>query len=111
MTRYISLIQATFGADKDKLHGYPGHEELELALMRLFHLTNAGEYFDLARYFIEERGQRRDGVHYYEMEAKLNGVTLFPGHFKESGWFEYMQAGQPIRQQPTIEGVLPRIQG
>ena len=104
MTRYISLIQSTFGAESDKLHGYPGHEELELALMRLYHLTNATEYFDLARYFIEERGQKREGVHYYEMEAKLNGVTLWPGHFKKESWFEYMQAGLPIREQSVIEG-------
>lgn len=105
MTRYVSLIQSTFGTEKEKLHGYPGHEELELALMRLYHLTNATEYFELARYFIEERGQRRDGMHYYEMEAKLNGVTLWPPHFKMPSWFEYMQAGAPIRQQPTIEGL------
>jgi len=104
MTRYISLIQSTFGAESDKLHGYPGHEELELALMRLYHLTNATEYFDLARYFIEERGQKREGVHYYKMEAQLNGVTLWPGHFKKESWFEYMQAGLPIREQPVIEG-------
>jgi DUF1680 family protein len=90
--------------DEGQLHGYPGHEELELALMRLYRLTNASEYLDLAKYFVEERGQRRNGVHYYEAEARQNGVSLFPGHFKKEGWFEYMQAGQPIREQSSIEG-------
>lgn len=104
MTRYVSLIQSTFGAEESQVHGYPGHEELELALMRLFHLTNASEYLDLARYFIEERGQRKNGIHYYESEAKQNGVTLWPGHFKKESWFEYMQAGQPIREQSSLEG-------
>lgn len=104
MTRYVSLIQSTFGKEVNQLHGYPGHEELELALMRLFDLTNASEYLDLAQYFIEERGQRRNGIHYYESEAKQNGVTLWPPHFKKESWFEYMQAGQPIRQQSSLEG-------
>jgi uncharacterized protein len=105
MTRYVSLIQETFGPEEGQLHGYPGHEELELALMKLYHLTNASEHRDLARYFVEERGQRRNGKHYYEVEAERNGVTLWPGHFKQESWFEYMQAGRPIREQPTIEGI------
>lgn len=104
MTRYITLIQSTFGPKDGQLHGYPGHEELELALMKLFRLTNASEHRDLARYFIEERGQRRNGKHFYELEAEQNGVTLWPGHFKKESWFDYMQAGKPIREQETIEG-------
>jgi uncharacterized protein len=109
MLRYITLIQTTFGPREGQLHGYPGHEELELALMKLYNITKAPEHLALARYFIEERGQRRDGIHYYEKEAKQNGVTLWPGHFKQSSWFEYMQAGQPIREQSTLEGVKPSL--
>lgn len=104
MTHYVSLIQSTFGEREHQLHGYPGHEELELALIKLYRLTNASEYLELARYFVEERGQRRNGIHYYEIEAKLNGVTLWPPNFKREGWFEYMQAGQVIREQSSIEG-------
>lgn len=108
MLRYVTLIQSTFGSGKDQLQGYPGHEELELALMKLYTLTNAPQHLDLARYFIEERGQRRNGTHYYESEAKKNGVTLWPGHFKRECWFEYMQAGQPIREQLSLEGSPPK---
>jgi len=104
MLRYITLIQSTFGTREDQLNGYPGHEEIELALMKLYRITNAPEHLHLASYFIEERGQRRKGVHYFEFEAKHNGVTLWPGHFKEPSWFEYMQAGQPIREQTSLEG-------
>ena len=104
MLRYITLIQSTFGAEEDQLHGYPGHEELELALIKLYNLTNAREHLDLATYFIEERGRRRNGKHYFETEAGGNDVTLWSGHFKQQSWFEYMQAGQPIREQLSIEG-------
>ena len=107
MLRYVTLIQSTFGARDDQLHGYPGHEEIELALMKLYRITNAPEHLHLAKYFIEERGQRRNGEHYYELEAKHNGVTLWPGHFKQQSWFEFMQAGEPIRQQPSLEGYPP----
>jgi DUF1680 family protein len=109
MVRYVSLIQSTFGVEADQTHGYPGHEELELSLIRLYRLSNASEYLDLAKYFVEERGQRRNGVHYYELEARENGVTLWPGHFKREAWFEYMQAGQPIREQSSLEGSLVQI--
>lgn len=109
MLRYVTLIQSTFGIEPDQLHGYPGHEELELALMKLYRVTNAGEHLALAQYFVEERGHRRDGVHFYEFEAKRNGVSLSPGHWKRERWFEYMQAGQPIREQQSLEGTtLPR---
>jgi uncharacterized protein len=106
MLRYVELIQSTFGTDPKQLHGYPGHEELELALMKLYRITNSPAHLALARYFVEERGQRRDGVHFYESEAKKNGVTLWPGHWKRERWFEYMQAGQPIREQQSLEGTL-----
>lgn len=109
ITRYVSLIQSTFGAGEHQLHGYPGHEELELALIKLYQLTNASEYLELARYFIEERGQRRNGIHYYEMEARQNGVTLWPPNFKREGWFECLQAGQVIREQSSIEGKVQDI--
>lgn len=108
MTRYVSLIQSTFGIGENQLPGYPGHEELELALMKLYRLTDASEYLDMARYFIEERGRRRNGVHYFEREAKDNGVSLWPPNFKRPGWFECYQAGKPIREQTSIEGTHPR---
>jgi len=97
MIRYVKLIQTTFGPDKGQLHGYPGHEELELALMKLYATTRAPEHLQLARYFVEERGQRRDGVHFYEWEAEQRGDS-------PEGWFEYHQAGKPIREQPALEG-------
>ena len=104
MLRYVTLIGSTFGPEPGQLHGYPGHEELELALMKLHHLTNASEHLELARYFVEERGQRRNGEHYYEKEARQNGAPLWPGHFKRAAWWEYMQAGRPIREQSSLEG-------
>jgi len=40
----------------DKLKGAPGHQEIELALISLYRLTKEQKYLDLAKDFIERRG-------------------------------------------------------
>ena len=47
-------IDARFG--KDKHRGIPGHPEIEIALLRLYHATKEKKYLNLAKYFIDERG-------------------------------------------------------
>ena len=37
----------------------PGHEEIEIALLRLYHVTEDQSYLDMARQFIEQRGRTR----------------------------------------------------
>ncbi len=37
--RYADLIDATFGGEPKKKHGYCGHPEIELALVKLYHVT------------------------------------------------------------------------
>lgn len=41
---------------EDKLKGAPGHQEIELALISLYRLTTEQKYLDLAKEFIERRG-------------------------------------------------------
>jgi DUF1680 family protein len=45
-----------FGPGIHQLHGYPGHPEIELALMRLYDVTQEPRYLALVKYFVEERG-------------------------------------------------------
>ena len=49
MLRYVDLLAAKFGADKDQLPGYPGHPEIELALLRLDNHTGNPKHLVLAR--------------------------------------------------------------
>ena len=56
MCRYADLIARTFGRGDGQLRGYCGHEEVELALVKLARFTGETRYMDLARYFIDERG-------------------------------------------------------
>jgi len=49
-------IDSVFGPGKRL--GYPGHPEIELALIKLWHATGEPRYFNLARFFIENRGRK-----------------------------------------------------
>ena len=55
--KYIDHIIDTFGREVGKKRGYPGHQEIELALVKAYEYTNKKKYLDLATYFIEERGK------------------------------------------------------
>src|SRR5208283_1182868 len=54
--RLADLIDSKFGVERGRIRGYPGHEEVELALVKLYRLTGERRYLERARYFIDERG-------------------------------------------------------
>ncbi len=98
LVRFAEHIDATFGADDSKRRGYPGHPELELALVRLYRETGQGKWLDLASYFIEERGQE---PHYFDIEAANRGEK------REDFWaqtFRYCQAHAPLREHTEANG-------
>ncbi len=51
------LVCAVFGADKK--HVAPGHEVIEMGLVKLYRITNKMAYLNTAKYFIEERGHHK----------------------------------------------------
>ena len=52
--RNADLVCATFGHDKK--HVAPGHQVVEMGLVKLYRITGKQEYLQTAKYFIEERG-------------------------------------------------------
>lgn len=52
--KFADLIVNTFGLDKKR--GAPGHPEIEMALVELYRETKDQKYLNLAKYFLEERG-------------------------------------------------------
>jgi DUF1680 family protein len=50
------LLVNTFGPDKR--HVAPGHEIVEMGLVRLYRITGKKDYLTLAKFFIDERGKR-----------------------------------------------------
>lgn len=106
--RYVGLIRSVFGPGENQRHAYPGHPEIELALLRLYSATGNQDAYDLAQYFIEERGNPKgqDGMLYYDWEEKQRGDSKYkrpnPYPTTESHW--YNQAHAPILEQTTVEG-------
>jgi DUF1680 family protein len=75
IVKYVELLSTIFGPGPEQKHGYPGHPEIELALLRLYEKTKNQKHLALARYFIEERGNPKgqNGKHYYDVESEARG--------------------------------------
>jgi DUF1680 family protein len=98
MCRYADHIATMFGPEPGKRKGYCGHEEIELALVKLARATGNDAYMALARYFIDQRGQQ---PHYFDEEARARGADPKDFHF---GTYEYNQSHQPVRDQRKVVG-------
>ena len=95
---YADCIERTFGRGEQQLRGYCGHEEIELALVKLYRATGAARYLALARYFIDERGQQ---PHYFDGEARARGED--PAKFRFAN-YDYNQSHLPVREQSVVTG-------
>ena len=56
MEKYADLIKKIFIDEKSAPYFSPGHEEIELALMRMYDHTGNKKYLDMAAHFINIRG-------------------------------------------------------
>jgi len=104
MCKYADYIAKVFGRGENQLRGYPGHEEIEIALVKLARATGEKRYLDLAKYFIDERGQQ---PHYYDIEkARENRPDSWmerPGP-NNLPPYNSMQAHAPVREQQNADG-------
>lgn len=55
--KYIDLVIKTFCVEKSANFVTPGHEEIELALIKLYRLKGDKKYLDLCMFFLNERGK------------------------------------------------------
>ncbi|ODT76585.1 MAG: hypothetical protein ABS76_30650 [Pelagibacterium sp. SCN 64-44] len=102
MERYLDHIYATFGTGPGQRRGYDGHEEIELALMKLYYLTGERRHLDFATYLINERG--RQPPHYFDIEREQregSGDARQPYVFPN---YEYSQSHKPVREQDKVVG-------
>ena len=99
LIRYVDCVDAHIGIGPGKLPGYPGHEILELALVRLYEITGDEKHLRLAKYFIDQRGQ---SPLFFAEETKRNNNDFY---WKDSPFlYQYYQAGKPVRDQRVAEG-------
>jgi len=98
LTRFADHIEANFGPREGQKRGYPGHPELELALVKLYRDGGDEKYLKLAQYFVNERGQQ---PHYFDLEsiAREEDPTDFWAQT-----YKYCQAHKPVREQTEATG-------
>lgn len=93
--RIADLAVKTFGPDPGQIPGYCGHEEIELALVKLARATGDARYRRLAAYFVDQRGQ---SPNYFELEARRRGEGAnLPWHMHHDG-LATLQAARPVRE-------------
>lgn len=54
------LVVQTFGKGKGKIHTVPGHQIIETGLIKLYQVTGKKEYLNLAKYFLDNRGNPKN---------------------------------------------------
>ncbi|TBL81961.1 glycoside hydrolase family 127 protein [Paenibacillus thalictri] len=103
--RFVDHIAAVFGREPGKLRGYDGHQEIELALVKLYQATDDERHLRLAQFFIDERGtdpnflieecrQREGYSHFQKKQLQIPTVRQLA----------YNQAHQPVREQEVAIG-------
>ena len=101
--KLADMVERTFGTGAGQIPGYCGHEEIELALIKLARTTGEKRYAQLAAYFINQRGT---APLYFEGELKRLGMEKPPVYFYADGW-DYLQGSRPVRElvDPTGHSV------
>lgn len=87
MKRYVELIERVFIKEDSAAFCTPGHEEIELALVKLFKHTGEEKYLALSRAFIDKRGTCQKD---------------FDSPFLIS--HAYDQSERPVREMRTAQG-------
>lgn len=87
------LLLRTFGPGPGQRRGFPGHQEIEIGLAKLFRATGNRAYLDLAKFFLDERG------HYFggEKHAPDDPFSVYDSD-------EYLQNHKPVLEQDEAVG-------
>lgn len=104
--RIADNIVDVFGDGPGQIAGYDGHQEIELALVKLYGVTGNEKYLELSSYFIDKRGHKPS---FFEEEAERRGWTTHWNNNKIHIDHEYFQAHLPVREQNAATGHAVRV--
>jgi len=102
--RFADLIVRLFGGPESS--AYPGHPEIEYALVELYRLTGRREYLRTAQAFVDRRGtgwlgRGAFGSTYFQDDAPIRATGVMRGHavralYLNSGATDvYLETGDP----------------
>ncbi len=81
--------------------GVPGHQEIEIALMRLYRVTGNGKYRHMAERFLNLRGQ--DPEWFFRHTPEHSGIH-YGGYDIPAKDTAYNQSDVPVREQTVARG-------
>jgi DUF1680 family protein len=81
-----NLLCQTFGPGTNQLHLWPGHEIVEMGLVRLYRITGDQRYLKLAKYFIDVRGSHPGGDDYHQSRIPPVEQAEAIGHAVRAGY-------------------------
>lgn len=107
MSRMVDCIDSKLGpASEGKMPGYPGHQEIELALAKMYQITGNEKHIKLAKYFIDQRG--KEPLYFIEELKRNDNKAFFANYFPPNGMYsfgkKYAQYHEPIRDQKSFVG-------
>lgn len=106
VSKFVELVDSKFGIEEGKVKGIPGHQEIELALLRLYEVSANPMHLNLAKYFIFQRGQLPN---YFEIEKEKRDETdVLIWNDEDNLNFglgrEYQQDHLPVMEQKEAVG-------
>lgn len=104
--KLVTCIQDHFGSEKGKITGADGHQEIELALVKLYEATKDSQYLELSQWFLEIRGQDPD---FYQKQLKENKEEGVDDRHPQKINTVYHQAHKPIYEQDEAVGHAVRM--
>jgi DUF1680 family protein len=100
------LVNKDFGWDRVKV--YPGHQVIEMGLVKLYRVTGEKKYLDLAKFFLDIRGPK--GSPYNQADKKPVDQTEAEGHAVRA---TYMYSGMAdiaaIENDPAYLNAITKI--
>lgn len=97
--RFAEHIIDRFGADGEV--GVPGHQEIEIGLMRLYYTTGKDAYCDMAKRFLDLRGQ---DPQYFRKHTPPHPGRQYGGYDIDPADTDYNQTFAPLREQNEARG-------
>lgn len=96
MEKNAEHIYRHFITEENK--GFPGHPEVELALLKMYRVTGNKHCLELAEHFLDERGTDSD---FYKREAEKRDWKVWGNN---AGDGIYQQSYAPVREQSDAVG-------
>lgn len=84
----LDLIYRVFVEEQSAAFTTPGHEEIELALLKLYEYLGIEKHLELARFFINQRGNNDKDGNYpnFQSQMPVRKLSLADGHAVRAGY-------------------------